>query len=184
MRIGARQHQRAAADLGGGAGAADRPGERRVMLSLPTASVPGVDRSDPEDLFVPDSIGIPQVLARLKVPACPPLPPELAWSAMILETIWGWPAPGLEGDVAPCAGKEDSGAKPGSIAAALDPAAGSDRVAIDGERAAEASGCYPTARRSRHPYRHLRHGCADAAAEAALPAGTAASRCRASRNPG
>jgi hypothetical protein len=184
MRIGARQHQRAAADLGEGAGAADRPGERRVMLSLPTASVPGVDRSDPEYLFVPDSIGIPQVLARLKVPACPPLPPELAWSAMILETIWGCPAPGLEGDGAARARKEDAGAEARAIAAALDPAAGSDRVAIDGERAAEASGCYPTARRSRHPYRHLRHGCADAAAEAALPAGTAASRCRASRNPG
>jgi hypothetical protein len=39
MRIGARQHQRAAADLGEAAGVADRPGERRVMLSLPLASV-------------------------------------------------------------------------------------------------------------------------------------------------
>src|ERR1700730_8501620 len=136
MRMGARQHQRAAADLGGGAGAADRPGERRVMLSLPTASEPGVDRSDPEYLFVPDSIGIPPVLARLKVPACPPLPPELAWSAMTLETIWGCPAPGLKGDGAARARKEDAGAEARAIAAALDPAAGSDRVAVDGERIA------------------------------------------------
>jgi hypothetical protein len=72
-------------------------------------------------------------------------------------------------DGAARARKEDAGAEARAIAAALDPAAGSDRVAVDGERAAEASGCYPTARRSRHPYRHLRHGCADAAAEAAFP---------------
>jgi hypothetical protein len=39
--------------------------ENLVLVSVPTASVPGVDRSDPEHLFVPDSIGIPPVLARL-----------------------------------------------------------------------------------------------------------------------
>jgi hypothetical protein len=145
---------------------------------------PGLIVVTPNTCLCRTASAFPPVLARLKVPACPPLPPELAWSAMILETIWGCPAPGLEGDGAARARKEDAGAEARAIAAALDPAAGSDRVAIDGERAAEASGCYPTARRSRHPYRHLRHGCADAAAEAALPSGTAASGCRASRNPG
>src|SRR4029077_7517599 len=61
--------------------------------------------------FVPDSIGIPPVLARLKVPACPPLPPEPAWSAMNLGNGLGLPRPGLERDGAARARKEDPGAE-------------------------------------------------------------------------
>jgi hypothetical protein len=40
--------------------------EDLVLVSVPTASVPGVDRSDPEYLFVPDSIGLPPGLGEAK----------------------------------------------------------------------------------------------------------------------
>jgi hypothetical protein len=68
------------------------------MLSLPTASVPGVDR------------GVPRIRARATqrqrtaaglgeamASALPRPPPKPVWS-MMLETVWVCPAPGLEGD--------------------------------------------------------------------------------------
>ena len=77
-------------------------------------------------------------------------------------------SPGLEGDGAARARKEDAGAEARAIAAAFNPRAplGSDRVAVDGERAAEASGCYLTAQdRATHTGTSC-YRCADAAAEA------------------